>query len=131
MNKNTTNNPMEHIDNTVDRMRNIFQTISNRIEDMKPGTKIPATSLAEEIGKNHGMTGPQLYPLMLFLIKGYPGIEIRRGAHGGIFKLTVTNETSYIPISSQESKIMEEVEVMVKPEIIVEEEDKTLPIINT
>jgi hypothetical protein len=35
------------------------------------------------------MTGPQLYPTLKFLIDGYPGVKVSRGAHGGIERLPV------------------------------------------
>jgi hypothetical protein len=43
--------------------------------------------LADELAKEIGMTGPQLYPTLKFLFQGYPGVDVRAGAHGGIYKL--------------------------------------------
>lgn len=77
----------QHVEDSLEKIRTIFKKAQNAIEAIKVGEKIPATKLAEDIAKEHGMTGPQLYPTLLFLIKGYPGVEVRRGAHGGIVKL--------------------------------------------
>jgi hypothetical protein len=77
----------QHIENSLENIRVIFKEAAERIEALKPGEKVPATVLAQEIADKHDMTGPQLYPSLLFLIKGYPNVEVRRGAHGGIFKL--------------------------------------------
>lgn len=76
-----------HIEDSLTKIRTIFEKASQRIEALKPGEKIPATALAEELAKEVGMTGPQLYPTLKFLFDGYPNVEIRKGAHGGIFKL--------------------------------------------
>jgi hypothetical protein len=77
----------KHVEDSLDKIRIIFKKAQSRIDAIKPGEKIPATVLAEEIAKEHGMTGPQLYPTLKFLLDGYPNVDIRRGAHGGIFKL--------------------------------------------
>jgi len=112
----------KHIETSLNKIRVIFEKASGKIEALKVGQKIPATVLADDIAKDCDMTGPQLYPTLLFLIRGYPGVEIKRGAHGGIYKIAnnveIKNDTGI--------EIDEGVE-----ERIVEEEDKTLPIINT
>lgn len=77
----------QHIENSLTNIRVIFEEAAERIEALKPGEKIPATKLAQDIADRHDMTGPQLYPVLLHIFKDYPGVEIRRGAHGGIFKL--------------------------------------------
>lgn len=77
----------QHIENSLANIRVIFEEAAERIEALKPGEKVPATVLAQDIADKHDMTGPQLYPTLLFMIKGYPNVEVRRGAHGGIFKL--------------------------------------------
>ena len=76
----------QHITTSLDRIREIFEKASERIEKLQPGEKVPATVLAEEIADQYGMTGPQLYPTLRFLFDGYPGIIVRRGAHGGIIR---------------------------------------------
>lgn len=77
----------KHIEDSLNKIRIIFEKASQRIEDLKKDEKIPATKLAEELAKEIDMTGPQLYPTLKFLFDGYPGVEIKRGAHGGIVKL--------------------------------------------
>ena len=114
----------KHIESSLDKIRVIFQKASEKIEALKVGQKIPATVLADDIAKDCDMTGPQLYPTLLFLIRGYPGVEVKRGAHGGIYKIDnnveIKNDTGIEIDEGVEERIAE-----------VEEEDKTLPIINT
>lgn len=77
----------DHINNSLAKIRVLFEETSEVIEALAPGQKIPATKLAQQIAERHGMTGATLYPTLLFLIKDYPGVEVRRGAQGGIIKL--------------------------------------------
>jgi hypothetical protein len=79
----------QHLEDSLAKIRTIFQQAVNRIEELKPNEKIPATQLAEELAQEHKMTGPQLYPTLKFLLDQYPGVEIRRGARGGIVKLAL------------------------------------------
>ena len=78
---------IQHIENSLSQIRDIFVKAATRIETIKPGEKIPATALAEELAKEIGSTGPALYPTLLFLYKGYPEIVIKKGAHGGLCRL--------------------------------------------
>jgi hypothetical protein len=82
-------NSSQHIDLVLAKIRPIFEKAALRIDALKPGEKIPATALAEELAKEMGMTGPSLYPTLKFLVEGYPGVDVRKGAHGGIVKLPV------------------------------------------
>ncbi len=76
-----------HIENSLNKIRPIFEKAAARIDALKPGEKVPATTLAGDIAKEHGMTGPQLYSTLKFLFDDYPGVQVRRGAHGGLVKL--------------------------------------------
>jgi hypothetical protein len=112
----------KHIEMSLDKIRVIFQKASEKIEALKVGQKIPATVLSDDIAKDCDMTGPQLYPTLLFLIKGYPGVEVKRGAKGGIYKISENIEIENdLGIDVDEGM----------GERIPEEEDKFLPIINT
>lgn len=84
----------QHIDNVLaTRIRPLMEEASNIIEALKPGEKIPATELARRIAEMHGMTGPQLYPVLRMMFDSYPNVKISRGAKGGIEKLSAnTNE---------------------------------------
>ena len=115
---------MQHIEKSLDKIREIFQKASDRIEALKVGQKIPATVLAEEIAKDYGITGPQLYPVLLYLIRGYPDVEIKKGAHGGIVKLAPS-----ATIDSDEDDDYSPALVDVKEDIL--DEDKMQPIVNT
>jgi hypothetical protein len=99
----------KHIAASLDKIRKIFEKASSRIEALKPGEKIPATVLADQIAKEENMNGPQLYPTLLFLIKNYPGpFKIKKGAQGGIYRLLDSelklSETSDLEIKETESK---------------------------
>lgn len=72
---------------TLAAIRPLLEKASAQIEAIKPGEKIPATELASEIAKEIGMTGPQLYPTLKFLFDNYSGLDVRKGAHGGLYKL--------------------------------------------
>ena len=87
------NTSTDHVDASLAKIRVIFEKASARIEALKPGEKVPATELAKELGKEYGMSGPQLYPVLKFLLDGYPGVEIKRGAHGGIIRPPVAEPT--------------------------------------
>lgn len=78
----------QHIDNVLAKLRSIFEKTAERIDALKPGEKVPATELAKDIAKAEGMTGPQLYPTLKFLFDNYPGVVVKKGAHGGIEKIT-------------------------------------------
>jgi len=80
-----------HIEQSLAKIRTIFEKASARIEAMKPGDKIPATKLAEELAEEIGMTGATLYPTLKFLYDKYPGVDIKRGAKGGIIKNLVSD----------------------------------------
>jgi hypothetical protein len=84
----------KHINNSLDKIRSLFNKASERIEALKQGEKIPATKLAEDIAKEIGMTGAQIYPVLIFLIKDYPGMQIKKGASGGISRLPIIEETA-------------------------------------
>lgn len=78
---------VKHIEDSLAKVRPIYERASARIEALKIGEKIPATKLAEELAAEFGTTGPALYPTLKFLLTGYPGVSVTRGAHGGITKL--------------------------------------------
>lgn len=82
----------EHVESSLDRIREIFQKASRKIESMKIGDKIPATVLASEIAKEYNKTGPQVYPILKYLLDDYPGVKITRGAKGGILKVNIISD---------------------------------------
>ncbi len=77
---------VDHVEASLNKIRELFVKASERIEALNPGEKIPATALAAELGESFGLTGPQTYPVLKFLFESYPGILVRRGAHGGLIK---------------------------------------------
>ena len=125
-------NAQEHIEETLQKFREIFEKISGRIEKMKPGEKVLATALAGEVAGEYKMSTAQIYPIFLHLIRGYPGIEQKRGAKGGIIKLGIKESSgvTYRLITP----IIEEEDSEISEDALIEsfpEEDKTLPIMNT
>ena len=82
----------DHIDISLAKIRVFFEEASEVIDALKPGEKVPATKLAQQIAERHSMPGASLYPTLLFLIKDYPGVEIRRGAQGGICRLPIESK---------------------------------------
>lgn len=109
----------QHVEQALEKIRVIFKKAELRIEAIPSGSKIPATQLAEEIAKEHGMTGPQLYPCLKFLFDNYPGVEVKRGAHGGICKIAPVALTPTVV-----AKVEAEVESIL-------EDKEPAPIINT
>lgn len=77
----------QHIEETLNKLRAIYVEAATRIDALQGDEKIPATKLAIEIAESRGMSGPQLYPTLKFLFDGYPGVEVSKGAHGGIRKI--------------------------------------------
>lgn len=77
----------EHINNSLGKVRVIFERASDRITALKKGEKVPATKLAEELSPEFGIAWAQLYPILKIMFDGYPGVKILKGAHGGIYKL--------------------------------------------
>lgn len=75
-----------HINSSLAKIKIIFLKASEQIENLESGKKIPATVLASQLGKEIAMTGPQLYPIIKFMLDGYPGVDVKRGAKGGIVK---------------------------------------------
>ena len=78
---------IQHIDTTLDELRAIYTRAATRIEGLKAGEKIVATELAKELAVETDQTGAQIYPLLLQMLRNYPGVDRRKGAAGGIYKL--------------------------------------------
>lgn len=85
---------IKHVEDSLGKVRAMFDAASARIEALHVGEKVPATILAEQVGSEHGMTGAQAYPILKILFNGYPGVEILRGAHGGIKKIAIAPATN-------------------------------------
>lgn len=76
-----------NVDKALELIRVFFDEAQAYVDTMKVGDKVPATKLAEEIAKRHGQTGPQLYPTLKVFFDNHDELEVRRGAHGGLFKV--------------------------------------------
>jgi hypothetical protein len=83
----------QHVEASLAKVKAIFEEAASIIEALQPGERVVATALADTIARKYGMTGQALYPVMkALLFEGYPGIEARRGAHGGLVKLPINNQ---------------------------------------
>jgi len=78
----------QHIEDALNRIRVIFSKTEEKLEKVKPGEKIKATGLAGEIAKEFGVTGATIYPILKYLFDDYPEIEIKKGAKGGLRRLS-------------------------------------------
>ena len=77
--------------------------------------------MAEDIAKEYGMTGSAIYPTLLLLVRGYPGIENRAGRRGGLYKVAP---------SANEAEIVSMTNKVAEPYLDMQDDDE-LPIINT
>ncbi len=79
---------LSHVEEVLDDIRALFIKAATRVEALKVGEKVPATKLAEELAAELGKkSGPTIYPILVLLFKDYPGVEIKKGAQGGILKV--------------------------------------------
>ena len=88
------NNTETHIEETLNKFRGWFHSASEKIDVLKPGEHIAATKLAEDIGTANGMTWAQFYPFLRVMLNGYPGVLVKTGSKGGIWKLPIPDKDS-------------------------------------
>jgi len=79
--------PQQHKAQCLNKVDQIFTDAAEIIAALAPGEKVAATELARLVGLKHGLTVPQIYPTLLFLIPDYPQIQIKKGKAGGLYKL--------------------------------------------
>lgn len=89
-----------HIENRLNVYRTLFTQAAERVEALKPGEKIPATTLAKELAVEHEMTDQQAYLVLKVLWAEYPGVKLKGGAKGGIFKLDADGKDVNAPVST-------------------------------
>jgi hypothetical protein len=97
----------KHIDDALANIRAIFEIAASRIEALPEDgkSKIPGTTMAKELGEQFGISGPTLYPTLLFLLRGYPGTVLRKGAHGGIVRLAPNQSPDLAMVPSVEDQV--------------------------
>lgn len=83
------NKPLEA---SLAKVTEIFTHAEARIDALKVGEKVPATTLANDIASLYDQKGPQMYPLLkVYFDTRADGpdadIKIKRGATGGIEKV--------------------------------------------
>jgi len=84
----------DHIESSLDKIRQVFIRASNIIESLSGEEKIAATKLAADLAPEFDTTGPALYPTIKYLLDGYPGFEVTKGAKGGIRRKKITTTPS-------------------------------------
>jgi hypothetical protein len=77
----------QHIELKLTLVKTLFEEVSDRIDALKPGERLPLTNYSKSIASKYGLSGPQLYPIMLLLTKDYPGTKTRHGKNGGLVKM--------------------------------------------
>lgn len=77
----------QDVETALNKVRTFFLEVQEHIDAMKVGDKVPATKLADAIARRHDMTGPQLYPLLKVFFDNCQELLVKRGAHGGLFKI--------------------------------------------
>ena len=92
----------QYVDNILELIRPFFDEVQTHIDTMKVGEKVPATKLAQTIAERHDMTGPQLYPTLKFFFDNCPELEVRRGAHGGLFKIDPNAKKDTVEVTTSE-----------------------------
>ena len=76
-----------HIETRINDIRTIYLKAVERLEALKPGERIPSTTLAKDIAKEMGQKDTQIYPILLPILVGYPRFVRRVGAKGGMERL--------------------------------------------
>jgi hypothetical protein len=76
-----------HIETRINDIRSIYLKAVERLEMLKPGERIPSTTLAKDIAKEMGQKDTQIYPILLPMLVGYPRFVRRVGAKGGMERL--------------------------------------------
>jgi hypothetical protein len=94
-----------HISDILFTISDIFERVSEKIEEIDPGYSITLSSLVSEFSHKYGMPKARMYNLIKCLLDTYPGIEIMSGY--GIVKLS---EDQILSNTTNEVDVIEEVE---------------------
>lgn len=98
-----------HVELSLDRIRVIFTELANDLNALTPGhgpeERLRVVDWAENYVRNHRSqflsasdeekdetkrihsAATQLYNTICYLIEGYPGIVVKRGRHGGAYRV--------------------------------------------
>jgi len=83
----------KHVEAALAKIQIFFEQAGARIDALKVGEKIPATTLADDIAKLHNLKGPQLYPVLKWYFDTRADVSldgdivVKKGATGGIEKI--------------------------------------------
>ena len=98
----------DHISDILFTISDIFERVSEKVEQLHPGDKLTLTNLVDLFAHKYSLPKTRVYNLIKCLLDTYPGIEIRSGHNGGIIKLEDKINTNY----ETEEKV---IEVIVPP----------------
>ncbi len=91
---------LQHIETALDGIRTLYIKAATQIEALKVGEKIPATVLAANLAKEQGKTGPSIYPVVKMLLDNYPKVAIKKGAMGGIERLSTWDANDAVALDT-------------------------------
>ena len=77
----------KNVEHALNLIRPLFEEAQAFVDTMKVGDKFPAVKLAKQLAELHGQTGAQLYPIFKIFFDNHDELEVRRGSHGGLFKV--------------------------------------------
>ncbi len=100
------NQVLAHIESALDEIRALYIKAATEIEALKVGEKIPATTLAGDLAKEQGKTGPQIYPTLKLLFDGYPKVVIKKGAMGGIERVSSWDDAEPVDNSPTDGDVV-------------------------
>jgi hypothetical protein len=86
----------DHHAKSLAEINNIFSKVVDKLENVPRGQTISATNLSKELGEPYGKTAQQLYPVLQFIFNNYPGFKMKKGPHGGLYRLTEEEEEKEI-----------------------------------
>jgi hypothetical protein len=84
-----------HVELSLERIRVIFKAFANELDKLiaghGPEDRVRIVEWCERYcadkSNNCNMAAAQLYPTLCYLLEGYPGIEVKRGRHGGAYRI--------------------------------------------
>jgi hypothetical protein len=77
----------QHLDLATQKIRQIFNKTSDRLEQVKPGETLTVGKLSSDVGAEVGLTRGQVYPILVMMLDNYPGFKRKKGSSGGMERL--------------------------------------------
>jgi len=92
--KSMEENISNHINNSLNFVKKIFERASEILESVKPGQTLTMTKLSSRLAEEFGMQDLQIYNLLKIFSNDYPGFEYRRGSKGGFYRSVSSEDNS-------------------------------------